>query len=204
VNGGALPVEVFFNGAFWLYPLALVPAAVVTILKGDLTLFFTGFLTLGLTWVIGALSLARPDSPWAEQFYGERKLARANDPERHPRTERDTALLVGGTLALLLAVGLLASRPAPLIGVHGTALQYSVGGGNLGSSMPPCRHAGDGSWSCQKYDSGFSSYVPYRVEVGKLGCWNAVRGADTGEGSEKRLSGCITIWDEIRLMNAIF
>lgn len=205
MNGGALAAEMLFNGAIWLYPLALLPAAVVTILKGDLTMFFTGFLTLGLTWVIGSLALARPESRWAKWFYGEGKLARAGDPERHPRPSRDSVLLTGGTLALLLAVGLLASRPAPIVGVHGKALQYSLGGGNLGSSMAPCDPAGNGIWSCQRYDDGFSGTVPYEVKIDGLGCWRGVRvGSAPAEGAEKRLSGCITVWDEIRLMNAIF
>jgi hypothetical protein len=42
LNDGTLPVEVLFNGAFWLYPLALLPAAVVTLLKGDRTLSSPG------------------------------------------------------------------------------------------------------------------------------------------------------------------
>lgn len=199
-----LPVEVLFNGAFLLYPLALLPAAVVTLLKGRLSLFFTGFLTFGLTWLIGALMLADQESDWARWFYGEEKLARASDPVRYPRPARTTVLIISGVVALLLAVGLLASRPAPVIGVHGKALQYSVGGGNLGSSMPPCRPAGDGVWSCQRYDDGFSGTVSYEVKVDGLGCWRGVRvGATPGEGAEKRPSGCITVWDEIRLMNAI-
>jgi hypothetical protein len=111
----------------------------------------------------------------------------------------------GGTLALLLTVGLLTSRPAPVIGVHGAALQYSVGGGNLGSPMPPCHTAGDEIWSCERYDDGFSGTVSYRVEIDGLGCWRGVRvGSPPGEGADKHLSGCITIWDEIRLMNALF
>lgn len=201
---GTLPVEVLFNGVLLLYPLALIPAAVVTILKSRLSLFFTGFLTLGLTWLIGALMLADPESDWARWFYGEEKLARAGDPVRYPRPARTTVLMTAGVAALLFAVGLLASRPAPVIGVHGKALQYSVGGGNLGSSMPPCHPAGDGVWSCERYDDGFSGTVPYDVKVNGLGCWRAVRvGPSPGEGAEERLSGCITIWDEIRLMNAI-
>jgi hypothetical protein len=79
-----------------------------------------------------------------------------------------------------------------------------LGGGNLGSSMPPCHPAGSETWSCQRYDDGFSGTVPYRVETHGLGCWRAVRvGPNPGEGADKRLSGCITIWDEIRLMNTL-
>lgn len=203
MNDGALPVEIVFNGALWLYPLALIPAAVVTILKHRLTLFFTGFLTFGLTWLIGAAMLADPESDWARWFYGEAKLARANDPVRHPRPLRTTVLMTAGICALLLAVGLLASRPAPVVGVHGEALQYSVGNGNLGSSVPPCSPTPDGTWSCQRYDDGFSSTVTYRVKANRLGCWRAVRISSSGEGSEKRLSGCITVWDEIRLLNTL-
>jgi len=204
VNGGALLGETLLNGVIWLYLLALIPAAVVTILKSRLSLFFAGFLTLGLTWVIAAAMLAEPDSDWAKWFYDERKLARSADPQRHPKPARETALLTGGAAALLLAVGLFASRPAPVLGVHGEALQYSVGGGNLGSSMPPCTRADDGAWRCKRSENGFSGTVSYRVETHGLGCWRAVRvGPRPAEGAPKRLSGCITIWDEIRLMNSL-
>lgn len=92
-----------------------------------------------------------------------------------------------------------------MIGVHGKALQYSVGGGNLGFSMAPCHPAGNEAWSCQRYDSEFSSTVPYRVKVDGLGCWRGERVVPAPEGdAEKHLSDCITIWDEIRLMNALF
>ena len=80
VNRGALPTELLLNGVFWLWLPALVPAAVVTVLKGRLLLFFAGWLTLGVTWLVGALPLADPGSAWAKRFYGEDRLARAIDP----------------------------------------------------------------------------------------------------------------------------
>ena len=202
MSGRNLAIEVLFNGVFWLWLLGLVPAAVVTVLKGRWAVFFAGWLTLGITWFVGALSLADPDSGWARRFYGEGRLARATDPVRHPLSARTAALWVAGTACLFLATGLIASRPAPIIGVDGSALQYSVGSSFLDSSPQPCqRHAQ--SWTCDVYDSEDSGDVPYRVKMHRLGCWTATRIGSFGEPSEKRLSGCVTIWDEIRLLDAI-
>jgi hypothetical protein len=46
-------------------------------LKGHDFLVGFGWLTLGVTWWIAALKLARPESWWARHLYGPRKLARA-------------------------------------------------------------------------------------------------------------------------------
>jgi hypothetical protein len=202
VSGGSLAIEVLFNGVFWPWLLGLVPAAVVTLLKGRLALFCVGWLTLGLTWFVGALSLADPGSAWARRFYGEERLARAADPERHPLPGRTAALWVAGIVSLFLVVGLLASRPTPVTGVDGTALQYSVGGSFLDSSAQPCQRRARG-WTCGVYDSDVSGDVPYRVKMHRLGCWTATRIGSFGDPSERRLTGCVTIWDEIRLFNAI-
>jgi hypothetical protein len=196
-----LAIDTLIFGAFWLWLLALFPAAIVTVLKGRWLFFVTGWLLLGITWFIGALTLADPDSDWARRFYGEERLARAADPIRHPRPHRVTALWLSGSLALLLAIGLLAARPTPVIGVDGRALQYSVGGGNLGFPTQPCRHDADGAWSCTVWDNGYSSTVAYRVKVHHLGCWTATRAGWSAEGSAKRLSGCITVWDHFRLLD---
>ena len=58
---------------------------------------------------------------------------------------------------------------------------------------------GEGTWLCSRWDSQGSGSVDYRVKVGALGCWTARRVGYPGEGSHKRLSGCITIRDHIRL-----
>jgi hypothetical protein len=199
----SLAIEVLFNGAFWLWLLGLMPAALVTVLKGRLLIFFAGWLTLGLTWFVGALSLAEPRSLWAQRFYDDEKLARAGDPSLSPVLPHVQARWLLAVTALFLAIGLFATRPSPIVGVDGTALQYSVGDGNLGSSVPPCTPTGNRIWSCYAYDDGFSGTVTYRVKTNRLGCWQAVRTSSSGEGADKRLSGCLTIWDEIRLLNAV-
>jgi hypothetical protein len=57
--------------------LSLVVCAVVTALKGRLTLLLAAFcLLFPLLWY-GAVAPAEPGSWWARRFYGEEKLARA-------------------------------------------------------------------------------------------------------------------------------
>jgi hypothetical protein len=91
--------EVLYLVALWA--LCLAPA-VVTALKGRLALFVAGFLTVGVVWLIAALRLARPNSPWASRWYGERKMRRAR--ERYPNVDPgdpDRSILV---LAIVLGV----------------------------------------------------------------------------------------------------
>jgi hypothetical protein len=195
---GGLVVEVLVFGTIWLWLLALFPAAVVTVLKERWLLFLTGWITLGITWFLGAIPLADSRSGWARHLYGEEKRARAADPARHRRPGRVTALWLGGTAALIVVIGLLAARPAPLVGVDGKALQYSLEGPSLFDNRP-CPHERDGTWTCSRHDSGYSSSIPYRVKVGGLGCWTATRTIRTGDGSPGRLTGCITVWDQIRI-----
>lgn len=202
MSWGLIP-EVLLYGALWLWLLGLIPAAVACLLKGRPLLFAAGFLTFGMTWFLGAIPLADADSKWAQRFYGEQRLAQATDPVRNPRPARTTALWLGGFAALILVAGLLAARPTPITGVDGKALQYSVGGGNLGLSTEPCSHGGGGAWTCGVYDDGFSGTVSYEVEVGGLGCWTAVRAGWAGEGGPKQLSGCLTVWDQVRLFDRL-
>lgn len=46
-------------------------------MKGNSILVGAGWFTLGITWWIAAFRLAKPESWWARNFYGPRKLARA-------------------------------------------------------------------------------------------------------------------------------
>jgi hypothetical protein len=50
---------------------------VVTALKGHYALALIGLVALGLVWLVAFLRLARPNSWWARNMYGESKLARA-------------------------------------------------------------------------------------------------------------------------------
>jgi hypothetical protein len=189
--------EVPANGVFWLWLIALAPAAVVTMLKGRWLYFAVGWLTLGIPWFFGALSPAAPDSGWARHFYDEEKRARAASFERYPRSHRQIALWLIGALTAVAVLGLVAVRPAPILGVGGSALQHSVGGGNLGLSSTPCLHLDRNTWRCAVYDDQGSSTIEYQVKTRRLGCWTASRIGGRGEGNRRQLSGCVTIWDKI-------
>jgi hypothetical protein len=180
-------------GIVGLWLLALVPAAIVTALKGEWLMFAAGWLTLGLVWFIAAASLAPPDSWWAKNLYGEGKLMRAADPIRHPRPRSTEVIGITGFVVSIIVLGFFAARPAPLLGVDGETLQTSVGG-NL-FPVQPCEKVTDDTWQCAKYDDQFSGTVGYRVDVHGLGCWSGTRVTGAGEGSSKHLTGCITILD---------
>jgi hypothetical protein len=189
--GLAFQTLTFGVAGVWL--VALIPAATITALKGRWPLFFAGFLTLGLTWIVGAVSLAPPDSRWARRFYGEARLARAADPLRHPRPFRIVALAIGGTILAIVMVGLCAARPSPILGIDGGSLGSSVGTGGL-STTEPCLHIDGEIWRCARYDDLVSGPIKYRVGVRNSGCWTA-RVDDESVGRRKPLSGCITIVD---------
>lgn len=190
----ALILEVPLFGIALLWLLVLTPAAVVTLIKERLSLFLVGWLTFGIAWIIGAVALAPPDSAWARRFYGEERLAQAADPLRYPRSRRTLLRWLGGAFAAVLVLGIFASRPAPILGVDGEALQKSVGGFLIGGlSLGPCERRGGRIWGCQRHDDQYSGTVGYRVSVDRLGCWDATRVGSPGEGSRKHLSGCVTL-----------
>ena len=103
---GAVPVEVD-SGSTWLVIASLVTAAllvglsVVAFLKGRLAHGYVGLVVWPLAlW--GAAHLAKPDSPWARRFYGERNPAKqARSATRYADRRIDRAKerfrdLVGG------------------------------------------------------------------------------------------------------------
>jgi hypothetical protein len=198
------PLQILLFGTVALWLLAALPAAAVTALKEQWLLFITGFFTLGMVWFVGAASLAEPGSWWAARFYDERKLARAVDRERHPGSPRTTAAVIGSIVLTIAVLGLFAAYPSPIVGVDGKALEHSVGGASVGGSLEPCRKETQGTWSCSRWDRGGSNTVDYRVTVDGLGCWTARRVGQSAEGSDKRLSGCITIRDHIRPFERLF
>lgn len=55
-----------------------VPAG-ITWAKGQREAFFLGWLLLGMIWFVAACRLARPESWWAQRFYGPKKLKRAEN-----------------------------------------------------------------------------------------------------------------------------
>jgi len=117
-----LIVEAPLFGVTLLWVSALLPAAVVTLLKRRWLLFGVGWISLGCGWLIGAALLAPPDSPWARWFYGERRMR----------------------------LGTFGARPAPVLGVSGAALQRSVSDSPLENpaALGPCRRLAPGEWRC--------------------------------------------------------
>jgi hypothetical protein len=99
--------------------------------------------------------------------------------------------------AAMLVLGLLGARPAPILGLDGDVLQASVGNSRLVGLGRPCDRAAAGVWACERWDNQSSGTVAYRVEADWKGCWRAVRLGSPGEGSRKRLSGCVTLVDYV-------
>jgi hypothetical protein len=66
--------EGYVAAAIWM---AVILAGVITWLKGHRLSFLLGIVTIGLTWVVAAFLLAKPESFWARHAYGERRRERA-------------------------------------------------------------------------------------------------------------------------------
>jgi hypothetical protein len=154
---------------FWA--IGVVPAGVITAIRGQWLLFWCGWLTLGILWFIGALA---PDPD-----------ARSRDP----RWVLAGPVIVGAIVVL----GVFGARPAPVIGVEGEALQASVGGSLLGLVPDSCVTAPGDAWRCFHYDAGSSSNVTYEVAADWKGCWHAVLKGRPTEDNPKRRSGCVTL-----------
>jgi hypothetical protein len=188
-----LVLEMPIYGILVLWLVALAPAALVTLAKGRVLTFACGLLALGLPWIVGAVALASPESGWAQRFYGAEKLARATDPIRFRRQNGQVILWCLGVTAAVFLVGFIAARPTALLGVDRGALQRSVGGVLLDGTCAGT--VDDRTWKCRRYDDQLSGTVDYRVSVDRLGCWEAVRVGRPGEGSRRRISGCVTVVD---------
>lgn len=150
-------IEILLAGTVAVWLLGLLPALVVTARRGNSRLLGWGFLTFGLTWFAGALG-------------------------RRSRRVLGLWLFVGVVSVVLL--GAFIARPAPILGVDGTALE---------NSMPrtlfdahPCKEIA-GGYTCAvetKEASGYS--MTYRVKLHGRGCWTA-RGRDPAGADEPAL-----------------
>ena len=157
----------------WL--VTVVPAAVVTCVRGRWLYFFCGWLTLGIVWYVGALG-REPEGPGYEP--------------------RQVAIALAATSAVFLVLGLFGARPSTILGVDGGSLQSSVGNDFPFEASGNCRQEKGRTWVCSRWESQFSSRIPYRVKVNDFGCWQATRLEGGGEGgSPKLVSGCVTLYD---------
>jgi hypothetical protein len=166
-------LDVLFYGAAFFWMLTVVPAGVVTCIRGQWLYFWFGWLALGALWYIGAL---------------------ARKPDQDSYEPRQVGVVLMASAAAFLALALFGARPSPVLGLNGGALQGSIGGNLIGPSNA-CQPHPDGGWGCSRYDDGFSGTVSYEVHSNGLGCWQAVRVGGAGEGSRTRLSGCATLYD---------
>lgn len=187
----SLLIDVPLFGAIWTYLVFVIPAFVVCWLKGRWLLFTVGFLTFGVTWFIGALSLGATDSWWYRRFNSEDP-----DPESaafgtlQRRRQRRVLLIAVASVVLF---GIVTSRPVPIVGVDGESLQSSVGGTLFSDT---CEEMKGDAWRCFAYEDSISGEVAYRVKVGPLGCWRA-RVIDETRGfqvSEPTMDGCLTFF----------
>jgi hypothetical protein len=161
---------------FLLWLLALVPAAIVCLVKRRWLMFVAGFLTFGLVWFVGAAS-------------GESR-----------RT-----LVLGGLAALAVAIllGGFGARPAPVLGIDGGSLQRSFGGELAVGDRDGCTHLSGRDWRCFRYDPSGSSWIAFRVQVSGMGCWSVGSlgrwAADVGGPTR----GCIYLSDYVDLGETI-
>ncbi len=89
-----------------LWLVTVIPAAVLTCMRGRWLYFLCGWLTLGIVWYVGALG-RKPDQPSYEPRQFEVALA--------------------ATAVAFLVLGLFGARPSAVLGVDGRSLQSSVG-----------------------------------------------------------------------------
>ncbi|MGN6259047.1 MAG: hypothetical protein ACTHN3_15095 [Solirubrobacterales bacterium] len=171
-----LEVLLYGLALFWL--LGLVPAAAICALRERWLYFLVGWISLGLTWFIGAFT---------------------SDPGGPPRDRRWVALSAAAAIAPVLVLGLLGARPAPLLGVSGAALQRSIAGAGARGKLNTCSSEGDGYWRClREGEEASGDSVPYRVHVNGVGCWHGrLLGKLGREVDPQTITGCIGLADYV-------
>jgi hypothetical protein len=106
---------------------------------------------------------------------------------------RRPLFLLFSILLFLVAVGLLAYRPATVTGVDSGELASSVEGA-VGGAHPHtrCRQLHGSTWRCRVRADGRAS--AYRVAIHSFGCWKGQLAGAAGR-LPRRPSGCITVLD---------
>ncbi|MBK8293537.1 MAG: hypothetical protein IPK93_01725 [Solirubrobacterales bacterium] len=193
-------VEVLIYGSFFVYVLAVFPAALVSVLKRRWIPYILGFFTFGLAWFYGAIDIARPASWWAGKFYP----AGPQQDTRQFEEVRKKRVLKGGMIAFaaVILIGLFAARPTPVLGTDGKTLQGSVDG--FLAFADTCRKGPGDDWTCFAYDNASSGDAPYRTTVDWAGCWNAEADGNGRRPTNPELSGCVTIFDHLNIIARIF
>ena len=100
---------------------------------------------------------------------------------------------IGAALLALLFIALLVmvTRPALLVGVSGDSLSNSLQGSG---GQAACKKAGNDDWTCSREaDQGMTRY---RVNVDWVGCWKAERvSGPVTEFTPAASDGCIQLGD---------
>jgi hypothetical protein len=106
---------------------------------------------------------------------------------------RKNLIALGVFLLVVISIGLLAYRPATVVGLDGDSLAISFGG----SVMSKCEEK-DEAWLCRISIEPSSGAQRFVVETKAFGCWDAWKGTSVAdaEGSPDR-SGCIDALDLI-------
>ncbi len=92
---------------------------------------------------------------------------------------------------------LFSARPTPVLGYDGDALFHSIGKGN--ESSDGCREV-NGDWICRITNG--KTKVTYRIDTRWDGCWDGNLASGTASWYTPRsISGCVDIWDHLRLEN---
>lgn len=161
-------IEVLLFGGVAVWILTAIPGAVLCVQKQEWGGFIAGFFTIGLAWVI----------------YGAVLL---------PRRHLAPAVAIAGCSIVLL--GGLATRPTPIVGLDGRALDNSLGGDGPFYASTPCERLAGSEWRCGRYEPAVSGPMPYRVKVNWLGCWTATRELRKRSVGPVRYKGCVSVVD---------
>jgi hypothetical protein len=183
-------------GLLTVWLLAVGPAGIVTLAKGNSSCFRWGFLTFGLTWFGGAIALAPPDSHWARHRYDADRRRRAALPLGSQRSPWVLALWPLVAILAIAFTGLFIARPAPILGVNGAALEHALPHG--GFSSRPCAKVAGGYRCLVETPERSGDSTEYRVHLQGHGCWRAVPESAEGRRGWGVLSGCLTLLDYAR------
>ena len=108
-------------------------------------------------------------------------------------SERRKNLVALSVFILAVAsIGLLAYRPATVVGVDGDSLANSFGG----SLLSECEQEGDEVWRCRISTDPSRGAQRFVVETRAFGCWDAWKGTSASvAGGQPTRSGCIDAID---------